>query len=420
MVEEPIEELEKAAAAGELQAHFRLGWTYARQARKNPRARKSAVRHFEAILEAAASGQPWEGLDTVCFALGALHEEDPESRPLAIAAYRRGLSFNPLSASGHNSLGLLLLRGGQTLGALGEFKLAIQLDPDLPGPYANLARLFSDHLEPGDLAREYQHIVAEFGANGAQVLARLSQELVRVGKEQVSEGFYTWGHRLKNSLGIAGSRLRTLARHAGDSGPARGELLELAADQERLFDEWVGYLDAMKPEQVRPAIVDPVALVREVVEALESRSGRSRLQLRFQRGVPQIEGDGRMLREAILNLCLNALEAVGRAGGEIVLGVGFDEVRRVLFIEVEDDGPGIDGAHLDRLFEPGFTTKERGSGFGLSIARRIAHAHGGDLRVKSRVGHGAVFRLDLPMNFEMGAAGSPGVDYHGSQEKSTG
>ena len=420
MVEDRIEDLEKAAAAGELQAHFRLGWVYARQARRNPPARESAVRHFEAILEAAASGQPWEGLDVVCFALGALHEEDPESRPLAIAAYRRGLSFNPLSASGHNSLGLLLLSGGQTLGALGEFKLAIQLDPALPGPYTNLARLFSDHLETGDLAREFQHIVAEFGANAAQVLARLSLELVRVGKEQVSEGFYTWGHRLKNSVGIAGSRLRTLARDAGDSGPGREELLELAADQERLFEEWVGYLDAMKPEQVRPAIVDPVALVRGVVETLESRPGRSRIQVRVQQGVPQIEGDERMLRETILNLCLNALEAAGRARGEIVLGVGFDEVRRVLFIEVEDDGPGIDQAHLDRIFEPGFTTKERGSGFGLSIARRIAHAHGGELRVKSRVGHGAVFRLDLPVNFEIEAAGSAGGDFHGRQEKSTG
>ena len=418
MVEDRIEDLEKAAAAGELKAHFRLGWTYARQARQNPRARKSAVRHFGAILEAAESGQPWEGLDMVCFALGALHEDDPESRPLAIAAYRRGLSFNPLSASGHNSLGLLLLSGGQTLGALGEFKLAIQLDPALPGPYTNLARLFSDHLETGDLAREYQHIVAEFGANAPQVLARLSLELVRVGKEQVSEGFHTWGHRLKNSLGIAGSRLRTLARGAGDSGPGRKELLELAADQERLFEEWVGYLNAMKPEQVRPAIIDPVGLVRGVVETLKSRSGHSRLQVRVQQGVPQIEGDERMLRETILNLCLNALEAAG--GGEIVLGVGFDEVRRVLFIEVEDDGPGIDHAHLDRIFEPGFTTKESGSGFGLSIARRIAHAHGGELRVKSRVGHGAVFRLDLPMNFEIEAAGSPGGDLPGRQERSTG
>ena len=403
-----MEALEEAAAGGQLTAHFQLGTIYARQVRHNPRARKSAIRHFEAILEAAGAGRPWEELDRVCFALGALYDQDPETRPQAIAAYRRGLAFNPLSASGHDSLGLLLMRGGQTLAALGEFKLAMQLDPALPGPYTHLARLFSHHLEAVELAREYDHIISEFGGGAHEVLARLSLELVRVGQEQVREGFYTWGHRIKNSLGIAGSRLRTLARRARGRGPGEKDLLELASDQERLYEEWVGYLNAMKPEQARPAVVDPVLLVRHVADVLKNRAGRSRLQIRVQKGVPQIEADERMLREAIINLCLNALEAVGQARGEVVLAVGFDEENRGLFIEVEDNGPGIDRAHLGRLFEPGFTTKERGNGYGLSIARRIARAHHGELRVKSRLSHGTVFRLDLPLNLESGTAVKPG------------
>ena len=418
MVEKTMKELEEAAAAGRLEAHFQLGMIHARQVGRDPRARKCAVGHFEAVLEAAEAGRPWEELDRACFALGALYGEDSETRPLAVAAYRRGLAFNPLSAAGHNSLGLLLMGGGQTLAALGEFKLAIQLDPALPGPYTNLARLFSHHLQPPDLAREYEHVIAEFGDGAAEVLARLSLELVRAGQDQVSEGFYTWGHRLKNSLGIAGSRLRTLARRARNRVPGEKDLLGLAAEQERLYEEWMGYLDAMKPERVRPAVVDPVLLVQKVVETLEGRSGPSRLQVRIQEGVPQIEADERMLREAILNLCLNALEAVEQARGEIVVGVGFDEARRLLFIEVEDNGPGIDQAHLDRLFEPGFTTKDRGNGYGLSIARRIAEAHHGELRVKSRVGHGTVFRLDLPLNFETGAAGGSGRNCHGGLETS--
>ncbi len=408
MVEKTIAALEEAAAAGGLDAHFQLGLIYAREAGQEPRSRRCAVRHFEAILKAAEAGQPWVELDRVCFALGGLYAQDPETRPQAVAAYRRGLACNPLSATGHNSLGLLLMHGGQTLAALGEFKLAIQLDPALPGPYTNLALLFSHHFEPVDLAQEYEHIIAEFGDGAHEVLARLSLELVRVGREQVGEGFYTRGHRLKNSLGMAGSRLRSLARRAGGRVVAEKDLLELAADQERLYEEWVGYLNAMKPEQARPGIVDPVLLVRKVANVLKSGSGNPRLQLRVQRGVPQIEADERMLREAIINLCLNALEAVGQARGEIVLAVGFDEERRVLFIEVEDNGPGIDQAHLDLLFEPGFTTKERGNGYGLSIARRIAQAHHGELRVKSRLGHGTVFRLDLPLNLESGTAAKLG------------
>ena len=81
------------------------------------------------------------------------------------------------------------------------------------------------------------------------------------------------------------------------------------------------------------------------------------------------------------------------------LGVGYDQERSLVFIEVEDDGPGIDEEYLELVFDPGFTTRERGNGYGLSIARRIAQAHHGALRVKSRKGHGTVFRLDLPLNF---------------------
>jgi len=65
-------------------------------------------------------------------------------------------------------------------------------------------------------------------------------------------------------------------------------------------------------------------------------------------------------------------------------------------VEIEDDGPGISDDHLQYIFDPGFTTKKQGNGYGLSIARRIVHAHHGELRVKSRLGHGTVFRLDLP------------------------
>ncbi|HIC68414.1 MAG TPA: hypothetical protein EYO90_02660, partial [Candidatus Latescibacteria bacterium] len=78
-----------------------------------------------------------------------------------------------------------------------------------------------------------------------------------------------------------------------------------------------------------------------------------------------------------------------------------DPEAAVVFIEVEDDGPGIASEHIEHVFDPGFTTKKQGNGYGLSIARRIVHAHRGELRVKSRVGHGSVFRLDVPVNAEV-------------------
>ena len=151
--------------------------------------RAEATGHFEAILQAVAAGQKYAELDRVCFALGNQYGEDPQRRQDAIKMYRQGLALNPLSAVGHNSLGQHLLQSRQVLGAMGEFKVAIQLDPDLNPAYANLAKLFLRHVKPTELEQEYQHIAEEFEESAAQVLSRLSLEMVELGKEQVYEGW---------------------------------------------------------------------------------------------------------------------------------------------------------------------------------------------------------------------------------------
>ena len=396
-----IAALEAAAASGNLESHYQLGLLAMRQGRRNARFREQSLAHFEAIVRAAEEGREYPALDRVLFALGSQYNEDSQRRGEAIRAFRQGLALNPLSAAGHNSLGQLLLQGGQVLGAMGEFKVAIQLDPKLSQPYANLARLFFRHVKPPELEQEYQHICEEFKHSAPQVLARLSLEMVELGKEQVYEGFYTKGHRIKNLMGIIGSRLRGLGRKA--EGTQQGELNRLGGEYEALYDEWVGFLEAMKTDKIHPAVIDLGRLVRRVVAGFDRQTWKAAIQTRIQEGLPRVEADERMLREAITNLCLNALEILeGNSGGRVVLGAGYDEEQSLAFIEVEDDGPGIEEEHLELIFEPGFTTRERGNGYGLSIARRIAQAHQGVLRVKSRKGHGTVFRLDLPLNFSGG------------------
>ena len=88
------------------------------------------------------------GGDRVSFALGGLYAEGGETCDAgrAIAAFRRGLGLNPLSAAGHNHLRQLLMRTDQPLSALGEFKVALQLDNDFRAAHSNLARLFFEHI----------------------------------------------------------------------------------------------------------------------------------------------------------------------------------------------------------------------------------------------------------------------------------
>ena len=400
-----IEDLEAAAQSDWLEARFQLALLYARQGRRRGALRERAIEHLQHILDHAADGDPSlaAGQDRVCFALGGLYAEGTEGDDLerGIAAYRRGLAVNPLSAVGHNSLGQLLVRARQPLGALGEFKVALQLDPDFRAAYSNLARLFFRMGRTQELAAEYAHLVEEFGPRAPSVLARLSQELGELGREEVYRGLYTKGHQLKNLIGVAGSRLRRLARRLdGDVGD---ELRQLEEEHTRLYEEGVGYLSAMTPDQLYTSLVEPARIARRVAEALKGDAPVT-ITVRVQDGVPRVEADERRLREAVTNLSLNAIQAIGGEPGEVAIGVGYDPEAGVVYIEVEDTGPGIPADAIEHVFDPGFTTKTQGNGYGLAIARRVAQSHHGDLRVKSRVGHGTVFRLDLPVNLDADSA----------------
>ena len=413
---EGIEALEAAAAADWLEARFQLALFYARKGRRRGALRQQAIDHLRAIVAAGrddAARTLSAGLDRVHFALGGLVAEGRHDDNLAegISCYRQGLSINPLSAAGHNQLGRLLLQASQPLGALGEYKVALQLDPDMRAAYSDLAHLLFHHVHPDELAEEFGHIVEEFGERAPAVLARLSQELVELGRGQVYRGLYTKGHQLKNLIGMGGSRMlrltRSLAVDVPDLEQVRAQMDELRADHERLYEEWVGYLSSMTPDRLTTGLVDPASVARRVTEAVNGARADTQLRLRIQEGTPRIEADERLLREALTNLCMNAAEALAGGGsgeGEIGVGVGYDEVGGVVFFEVEDNGPGIPAEKLDHVFDPGFTTKAQGNGYGLSIARRIVQAHHGQLRVKSRVGHGTVFRLDLPVNFDADSA----------------
>jgi signal transduction histidine kinase len=105
--------------------------------------------------------------------------------------------------------------------------------------------------------------------------------------------------------------------------------------------------------------------------------------------------DPYLLRQVLLNLVTNAIQAGGEGGKvEIILGGGPEEA----VIEVADDGPGIPAENLERIFEPFFTTKpvETGTGLGLSVSRSIVEELGGRLEVESAPGKGALFRMRLP------------------------
>jgi signal transduction histidine kinase len=136
-------------------------------------------------------------------------------------------------------------------------------------------------------------------------------------------------------------------------------------------------------------------LVQELADFIRPVAQRQGLTMRVETdpAVPMLEIDRTLLRQAILNLVKNGLEALSR-GGELTIGSRATE--RGVEVFVADTGPGIPAEVGDRLFEQFFTTKPQGSGLGLSISRQIIEEHGGELTWANRPGGGAMFTILLP------------------------
>jgi two-component system sensor histidine kinase HydH len=127
----------------------------------------------------------------------------------------------------------------------------------------------------------------------------------------------------------------------------------------------------------------------------EANEHKINLALEVQEGLPLLQADGGQLTQAVLNLVLNALQAV-KAGGQVAIRVAKPEGQMVS-IEVSDNGPGVPEEHRASIFDPFFTTKKNGTGLGLWITQQIVLAHGGKIQVSAGAAGGAVFAVQLPV-----------------------
>jgi signal transduction histidine kinase len=172
--------------------------------------------------------------------------------------------------------------------------------------------------------------------------------------------------------------------------------VDVIAHEIRRLDEVVqGFLKFSRPEDLKLQPLALRGLLDEIVPIVRPEAERTRVQLVVDcDGAPDINGDPAMLRQAFLNLALNACQAMAN-GGTLRIRCESARGRRVSVV-FSDTGIGIAPANLQRIFDLYFTTKEKGSGIGLSMVYRTVQMHDGEIEVQSTPGSGTTFRLLLP------------------------
>jgi len=155
-------------------------------------------------------------------------------------------------------------------------------------------------------------------------------------------------------------------------------------------------------EFARPRLPDFTLIeLKDIFDSVSSlashavRDDRTKIRIEIPPSLPKVQCDPEQLKQVLLNLVLNAVQAMPD-GGTVTLSAA-PAGRDILAIRVRDEGGGVPQEHLDHIFDPFFTLKESGTGLGLSVAHGIIDQHGGSLTLESNSGRGAVFLITLPL-----------------------
>jgi len=253
-------------------------------------------------------------------------------------------------------------------------------------------RLAHDALEQARAELAHATRVATLGELSASIAHEVSQPLMAVVTN--GEAGLRWLRREPPEAGEVGAALERVVAEA-----------RRATEIVRRIRAFLAKAPSQRAPLVLPALVeDAVALVRrELVDA------RVQLHVDVPTGLPPVLGDRVQLQQVLVNLIVNATQAMAGQSRPRVLSISASAPStRALRLELRDTGPGIAPEHAHRLFEPFFSTKRDGMGMGLAICRTTTEAHGGRLELESEPGGGALFRITLPVGGATAATAAVG------------
>jgi signal transduction histidine kinase len=198
-------------------------------------------------------------------------------------------------------------------------------------------------------------------------------------------------HETRNPLNIIRGMAQMLSKQPDASAEVRAKSRDIIDEADRVAAQLNEFINYSRPREVRRVAVNVNSIVAEVARALNYDIEEKKVQLQVQAEPLVIEADEQLLRQALFNLVLNAVQAVP-VNGQITVRAGRGNGSGA-FLEIADNGPGVAPEHRDEVFKPYFTTQEKGTGLGLAVVQQIVLAHGWEIACLPNQPGGALFRI---------------------------
>jgi two-component system sensor histidine kinase HydH len=260
-------------------------------------------------------------------------------------------------------------------------------------------QLASAHRLEAKRARDVAGELAAANRNlkKAEAQVRRSDRLAALG--QLTAGL---AHELRNPLGTMKTSAEMLARNVTNENEIAREMAGFIIDEvDRTNSLITRFLDFARPQPLKLQTEDLSTMLDRAVARFQREQNGSRSNItvikNYSPDVPALSFDSELMERVVVNLLLNAAQASPPGG---VVTIKTQPVDSAAEIAVIDRGCGIDPKDIENIFNPFFTTKAEGVGFGLAIVSKIVDEHGGRILVESTCGEGSVFRIHLPLNRE--------------------
>ena len=263
-------------------------------------------------------------------------------------------------------------------------------------------------LKSGDLDHRIAKLDDEFGEVAASFnemaasLKKQMQEMQRTEQLRIcGEMAAGLAHEIRNPLAGMKVSIEVLLSEL-DIEERDREVLQKIIEQIRHLELLMkNLLNYARPVAAQPISVDVNKLLEKTVYFIEkhpsfiSGNPQKRLIREFDQHLPEIVVDAQQMQQVLLNILLNAAEAIPE-GGAITVRTGHDGNAKTVTIEICDTGKGIPAGSAEKIFQPFFTTKGKGTGLGLAVTKRIVEEHGGSIAVFNNLSGGATFTITLP------------------------